>query len=330
MEPAALADRLGLGPLLRPATPLKDAERYLVWKAETPSGTWVMKTDRPWGDFWYGLAAQTGRLEAAAWKAGIPMAEPHFPETDEYGLWQPLGDGAFGKAARFLDGTHPDKPLAPPLAAWAGATVAALAALAVPVDDEVEGADHRLHPPHEWDEWLGQARDLGVLDAGQARDLKDAAVRIAAIAEAGRADEAPVLVMHRDMSHLNIMVAADGPALLDFDSAGPQEPWWELISVALELAGPDLGVMRPERRAFEDCVAGYADAGGRIGATDESAFVGVLLGRLSSTAWQLWMACGHRGGSAAMRAEMGRDLRASVVALTEMLAAAPTWASWLR
>jgi len=300
-----------------------------VWRFDTESGPWVVKVDKPWGDFWYGVAAQGGKFEAAAWDAGVAMAEPHRPVSDGVGLWQPIGEGRLAKAARFLEGAHPVPPLSAPLAEWAGGTVAALARLGIVADPAVD-ADYVIHPQDEWDEWLGEARDLGVLDAEQARALKDASIRIAEITEAGLASKPVKLVMHRDFSYLNILVTAEGPVLLDFDSAGPSVPWWEMISVAWELAGPGLGVMEPERALVEAGLAGYAAAGGPIGATDESAFTGQLAGRLSSTAWELWMACGHRNASPASQAQLGRHLRLSIPALTTMLDALPTWATWLK
>jgi hypothetical protein len=67
-----------------------------------------------------------------------------------------------------------------------------------------------------------------------------------------------------------------------------------------------------------------------IGPTDETAFTGMLSGRLASTAWELWMACGHRGGGPELRAEFTRIVRVSVAALTTMVESTPRWAAWLR
>ncbi|WP_158630434.1 aminoglycoside phosphotransferase family protein [Glycomyces terrestris] len=329
MDPAAAAAALGLGALRGPAEALKRDEHSPVWRLDTDSGTWVVKATVPHGDYWHADVAQTGRLEAAAWRAGVDMAEPLVPAGAASGLWVAVGGGAYARAARFLDGRHAPAPVPPRLAAWAGATFAALERLAVAPDPSGAG-DYasRFHPESDWDEWLGQARDLGVLDTAQAGALKDAAMRIAALGEA--AEKPAEVVVHGDFSHLNIMVTPEGPKLIDFDSGGPNVPWWELVAIAVEMGAPALGVMEPDRASVEACVAGYAAAGGTPGPADESAFTGILTGRLASTAWQLWMACGHRGGSAAQRAQFGRDVRASVTALTTMLEAVPTWAAWLK
>ncbi|WP_194201801.1 phosphotransferase [Glycomyces albidus] len=331
MEPAAAAAALGLGDLRGPVGILKRDELSPVWRLETDSGAWVVKAIAPHGDYWFDDVAQTGRLEAAAWRAGVDMAEPFFPAGDASGMWAPVGDGVHARAARFLEGAPAPAPVPPHLAEWAGATFAALERLAIAPDPDGAG-DYafRFHPESDWDEWLGQARDLGVLDAAGARALKDAALRIAAIGEAAVAAKPATLVVHGDFSHLNIMVTPDGPKLIDFDSGGPNVPWWELVAIAIEMGAPGLGVMEPDRASIDACLAGYAAAGGRIQDAGESAFIGILAGRLSSAAWQLWMACGHRGGSAEQQAQFGRDLRGSVTALTTMLDAVPTWATWLK
>lgn len=73
----------------------------------------------------------------------------------------------------------------------------------------------------------------------------------------------------------------------------------------------------------------YARAS-RFLSTDESAFTGINAGRLSSTAYELWMACGHRGGSPDLQAGFGRTLRASIAILAQQLDSTTEWASWLR
>jgi hypothetical protein len=329
MEAAAIAAALGLGDLRGPVEILKHDEPYPVWKLDTDAGAWVVKASVPWGDYWHGMAAQSGALEAAAWRAGVDMAEPLLPEGADPGLWLRVSDDTYASASRFLDGANPPAPVPPGIAAWAGGTVAALARLEVPADPAYDSA-FNTHPQAEWDEWLGQATDLGVLDTAQARALKDAAVRIGEIAATGRAAALERFVFHNDFSHRNIIVTPEGPRLIDFDGAGVNAPWWELVAVAVEMGAPGLGVMDPDRASVEACVDGYQSAGGALGDTDESAFTGILTGRLASTAWELWMACGHRGGSAEQQAEFGRIVRASVTALSTMLDAVPTWVTWLK
>jgi Ser/Thr protein kinase RdoA (MazF antagonist) len=328
MDPVAVAEQLGLG-TSRNAVVLKDLEGAWVWKVDTDSGPWVVKVGKYWGDEYSSAIDQAGKLEIGAWKSGVAMPEPLVPAAATIGLWQPLDEDHYARALRFLDGEHPTSPLAPEVAHWTGALIAALAKLAIPADPSVDYA-FKIHPDSEWDEWLAQAIDLGVLDKEAARALKDAADFINPITAAAIASPPEKFVTHSDISFANILLTADGPALLDFDGAGPGVPWWELVSTAFGLDGDDVGAIQATRNTVDRCLSGYAAAGGAIGPTDETAFTGMLSGRLASTAWELWMACGHRGGGPELHAEFTRIVRVSVAALTTMVESTSAWATWLR
>lgn len=329
MDPAAVADRIGLGKTRRPATVLKAVEGNWVWKVETGSGAWVVKVRGNWSDDYTSAVEQAGRLEVAAWNAGIAMPEPFLSEAATAGVWQPFGDQHHASAQRFLVGEHPSAPVAPEIASWTGATIAALERLAIPADPAVDYA-FSPHPESDWDEWLAQAVDLEVLDKEAAQELKRAAMYINPITESAMAAPPEKIVVHSDISLLNILVTADGPALLDFDGAAPGVPWWDLISTAFGMDGEDVRTIEPTRSTVDHMLSGYVDAGGHIGPADETAFTGMLSGRLASTAWELWMACGHRGGGPELHAEFTRAVRLSVAALTTMVESTPEWADWLR
>ncbi|MER6232616.1 MULTISPECIES: phosphotransferase [Streptomyces] len=328
MNLVCAAERLGLGPLLGAPLLLKDDEQGPVWKAATDSGLWVVKLNRPWGDFWLPMAAQAGALEVAAWETGVAMPEPQSTTLAEAGLWRPIGDGVYARAVRFVQGSHPTAPTSEALAAWAGALVAELARCAIPADPGVDG-DYRSYSQAEWEEWFAQAEHLEVLSAEHIRVLRLSVEQ----AEAMVADQQELwrskLVMHRDIRHQNVLTGSGGPVLLDFDAAGAQEPWWELVFTAFGLAGFGRGLEMPKRRIVEACLSGYVAAGGAIGAVDESAFTGMFASRVGTAAWLLWMACGHRGGSPEYQAGFARRLRESVEAMAVMLKATPTWAAWL-
>lgn len=328
MDPARVAERLGLGKARRPATVLKDVEGAWAWRVDTDSGAWVVKVNDDWGDYSRAIE-QAGELELGAWRAGVAMPEPFIPEAAAVGLWQPIDEGRYARALRFLDGEHPASPLAPDVAEWTGATIAALERLAIPADPAIDYA-FNVHPESDWDDWLSQAIALGVLDEEAARALKDAARYIEPIIEAARASPPQKLVVHSDISFANILLTADGPALLDFDGAAPGVPWWELIATAFGLDGTDIRTMEADRTTVEHRLSGYVAAGGSAGPTDERAFTGMLAGRLASTAWELWMACGHRGGGPELHAEFTRAVRLSVAALTTMIDSIPEWTTWLR
>ncbi|MCX5400432.1 aminoglycoside phosphotransferase family protein [Streptomyces sp. NBC_00102] len=328
MNLARAAERLGLGQLLEAPLLLKDDEQGPVWKAATDSGSWVVKLNRPWGDFWLSMAAQAGALEVAAWETGVAMPEPQSTTLAEAGLWRPVGDGVYARAVRFIEGSHPTAPTSEALAAWAGGLVADLARCAIPADPAVDG-DYGSYSRGEWEQWFAQAERLEILSAGQIRVLRLSVAQAQAMIEDQQELWRSKLVMHRDIRHQNVLTGSGGPVLLDFDSAGAQEPWWELVFTAFGLAGFGRGPEVPERRIVEACLSGYVAAGGAVGAVDESAFTGMFAGRVGTAAWQLWMACGHRGGSPEYRAGFARTLRESVEAMAVMRGAMRTWATWL-
>ncbi|MEV3970238.1 phosphotransferase [Streptomyces sp. NPDC050698] len=326
MNLAQAADRLGLGQLLDAPLLLKDDERSPVWKAVTDSGSWVVKIVQPWGDFWLPMAAQAGALEAAAWESGVAMPEPQSATLEKAGLWRPVGDGCYARAVRFVEGAHPTAPATEPLAAWAGGLVAELARCAIPADPAVDG-DYRSYSQGEWEEWLAQAERLEVLSTEDVRILKLSVEHADAMVEDQQELWRRRLVMHRDIRHQNILTGSGGPVVLDFDAAGAQDPWWELVFTAFHLAGFGRRFEVPERRVVEACLSGYVSGKGAVGAVDESAFTGMFTGRVGASAWQLWMACGHRGGSPAYQAGFAQTLRESVKEMAVMLKAMPTWAT---
>jgi len=329
MDPVKAASRLGLGTIREPAIVLKPAEGNWAWKIETDSGAWVLKVRGNWGDDYAGTIEQAGKLEVAAWKAGISVPEPFLSDAATVGVWQPIDEDHHASAQRFLVGEHPATPLTPSIAAWVGATIAGLERLAIPVGQAVDYA-FIAHPESEWDEWLAQAVDLGVLEPTAARALRASAMRINPIIASALASPPEKITVHNDISVLNILVTADGPVLLDFDGAAPGVPWWDLISTAFGIDGDDIRTVEPVRSTVDSMLRGYIDAGGAVGPIDETAFTGMLAGRLASTAWELWMACGHRGGGPELQAEFTRAVRISVGALSTMVDSVPEWIGWLR
>lgn len=323
------AERLELGRLLDDPLLLKDDEQNPVWKAVTDSGPWAVKVIQPWGDFWLPMAAQAGALEAAAWETGVAMPEPQSTALGKAGLWRSIGDGVYARAVRFVEDAHPTAPTSEPLAAWAGGLVAAFARCAIPADPTVDG-DYRSHSPEEWEDWFTQAEHLEVLSAEHVRIFKRSVEQTESMIAEQQERWRSKLVMHRDIRHQNILSGPGGPVILDFDAAGAQDPWWELVFTAFGLAGFGRGPELPERRIVEACLSGYVTAGGALGAVDESAFTGMLAGRVGAAAWQMWMACGHRGGSPEYQASFARTLRESVKAMAVMTEAMPTWATWLK
>lgn len=334
MEADRLANALALGRVLAPPANLKPANLKPagidpVWSLDTASGRWVVKTRQPPGQFWHDTVRQSATLESAAFAAGIDMPEPLVPSGESSGLWVPLDDGGrYVRAARHVEGVHPDVPLDPATATWAGATMAALERLQLAADATVD-AGYTTHTSEEWRGWLDEAMTLGILNGDQAHVLAAVAADLNAVISSGLADNPAMLVLHRDFSSVNIMLTQERPMLLDFDHAGPQVPWWEVVGHAFGLASADLGVVPPDRATVRAVMDGYGSAGGRQGDADATAFTGMLAARLSYTAWRLWTALGHRGGEPAHRVAAAADVRDATTVLPGIVANVENWSAWL-
>ncbi|WNV88386.1 aminoglycoside phosphotransferase family protein [Umezawaea sp. Da 62-37] len=309
-------------------TPIGDPEpvagggSHLMWRLTTTGGTWAVKrlnrSREPW---WLEDYLESTRVQEAAVRAGVSMPRPVPPLDPAAPL---LADVEVdGEPVSFL--VHewcPGTALAgEDVLDWVGATMAALHSL--PVAGIPAPLRYPLDPVADWEDWL---------DAAPASTSPDflAAVR-AHLPDVGRAkailDRVPTtgltpVFTHRDVKRDNVLVAAGVPVLVDWDSAGPDFAEWELTRTALAFA--------PDRDGFRRVLRSYLDAGGRPVEPGETAFSGVLHGRLSGAAWMLWRALGHRPVSAPERArshghalELLDDLRRSLALLAE-------WGDWLR
>jgi hypothetical protein len=131
-DPAAVCAALGLGTPLAPPAPLPGGSSAGAWRLVTDRGAWAVKTVAPPPDWERHAMAVSGELEAAAFAAGVPMAEPVRPPGDALGLWAALPGGGRARACAWVDGGPPGAGA--PLPAWAGRVLAAIEALDLPGD----------------------------------------------------------------------------------------------------------------------------------------------------------------------------------------------------
>lgn len=291
------------------------AERWLL---TTDRGRWVVKTtaDPPaWQRHEMRVSAE---LERAAYRAGVPMPAPVEPQGESIGYWAPV-DGRWVRVSRWIDGVPPADDAA--LAPWLGRTLAAIERLDLPGDPTAEAA-YPLHDPAEWRDWLDRAVAAGVLDTAS---TVDSAVRDGmSLVRAALATRPAFRLAHRDVNRRNVLVAAHGPVLLDFDYAGPEVPWWEVVHHAFDLT-------RPPRPALVRAVlTAHRDAGGTPGPAGPEAFAGYLRATLNTLAYHLWLATGQRPASPDRRATAAALVRDQAAALPAMLNSLDGWCRLLR
>jgi hypothetical protein len=211
--------------------------------------TWFDRVDEAWG------------VELAAIEAGVEAPEPVPNPSD--GSWRADVDREGGadqvtvRLHRWVEAdTAPNGVADLPLAVWSGSTLARL-----------HGLDLRTARPELFDSWTTDAADRwpGLVEAAErarapwldlARAATPAIGTIRVYLEARDAEPSDGPLSHRDVDQKNVLLAAAGPMLCDWDVAGPVDPAEELVDVALSMARwevPDVA-----RAVFD----GYRRAGG--------------------------------------------------------------------
>lgn len=256
-----------------------------------------------------------GRLERAAVAAGVATPAPVEPGRDSVGYWAPFGTG-YARVSAWVDVLGPTV-VDDVVAAWAGRTLAMIRRLELPGDPSAEAA-YPVHPLADWVDWLA-ADPLG-------EGLEPVVARATRRVEAALAAGPRFQLAHRDVSRENVLVTASGPVLIDFDHAGPEEPWWEVVHQAFALAWEG---EQPHRERVRAVLDGYAGAGGVPGPADPVAFTGLLAATLGWLAYSFWLATGQRACPPARRAIAAADVPRAARRLTTILDAAGEWAGWL-
>jgi hypothetical protein len=291
------------------------------WRLRTDRGTWIVKTRQDPAAWEREQMRDAGALELAAHAAGVSMPRPLVPPGPSIGLWQAVEPG-YARVCEWVDGVPPPASTMS-LAAWLGETLAALDRVAQPADPST-GVAYALYPMTDWHRWLDDAHAAGLLDRTGTADLKAAVAEATALVEAGLAAGPAFRLGHRDANTRNFLLTDRGPVLIDFDSAGPEVPWWGAVYAAWDLGRPDISVIGP---AVLDA---YAAHGGRPGPADATAFAGAFRGVLDQFAFHVRLATGHRSGDPDRLAAARRMLPLFRHGVPEMLDLVDGWVRLLR
>jgi len=205
-----------------------------------------------------------------------------------------------------------------PLARWLGRTLGTIDRLGLPADP-ASGVAYTLYPMTDWRQWLAEARAADLLDRREAADAEAAVTDLTALVAAGLAIGPPFQLGHRDANARNILLTDRGNVLIDFDSAGPEVPWWGAVYHAWDLARADLPVLGP---AVLDA---YAEHGGRLGPADPTAFAGLARGILDGFAFHLRVVTGRHPVDQDRRTAAVRNLRLYVRGVPEIPALIDGW-----
>ena len=290
IDVAAITSKFDVGRATEP--PLRVSRGGMpstVWKLTTDRGVFsVKRVRRDTPQWWLDTVGASMDFERRALASGVTVPEPIPPISDGLGFMALIGGVPF-RVHRWID-ARPVTALED-IATWVGRTLAILHSL-MPTDAP-DRQEYGLHPGSEWDEWISQARR-------QRRPWSDAAVATrSSLMDATEFVEAALAIgdaccyAHRDFNPWNFFITDDGPAVIDFDYAGPDVAWLELISSAVELAF--VGRAEPDVAVVRTVVDAYVCAGGRCGKASGPLALGRWVGsKLMWTAWNMWRSLGHR------------------------------------
>ena len=202
----------------------------------------VKEMVNPWEETgWRDWLSEAWRFELLAIEAGVRAPEPIPNRWDGSCLAAvPRSDAsgeAFVRVHRWVHGRPaPLGPADEDLARWSGETLALMHSL-----------DHR--PRHRelfpvlsfasadrWPDLVAQAESAAAPWASHMRDAMPSVRALAALARDGGLRFDDEVMTHGDVDQKNIVIAADGHYLCDWDVAAPLVPRRELADVALSMA----------------------------------------------------------------------------------------------
>lgn len=227
-----------------------------IWRLSDGSGAaWAVK------ELLFGCdeeqVAREAALRNAAQELGIAAPRFHADRDGAYvtRLPETMG-GSYMKLYDWVDGSEAD-PRDPENLAWCGRTLALLHRAGEGAKEPVNDWYERCPGEADWAAVCAGARRAGVpwADALERFAATEAAELARHVTPSAGAD---TVISHLDMRPQNVLVGPSGPALLDWDNAGPVPAARELARAVYVWAGGNDFRADSARRL----VRGYLDAGG--------------------------------------------------------------------
>jgi aminoglycoside phosphotransferase (APT) family kinase protein len=297
-----------------------------VLRLRTTHGDYAVKELRnAWGEpRWLEWLAEGWRVERAVRAAGVRAPEP-VPGPGGACLAQVERTDGSGEAPvrlhRWVEGAAVARePVEAALAAWVGGALAAQHALALqPLTPGLYAGRAGLTTADVWPDLVGRAQAAGAAWAARLAAASGWAQRATDLLEQ---DDAAAVLVHGDVDQKNLLVATDGPLLLDWDVVLPVVPAHDLAHAAVTMAG------WREPAVAAAVVHGYRDAGGvveHVGATDLGPALASRLGWIRFTVDRVLAA--RAQGSPTPADENG--IPALLDDLERRVRLAETWPAWL-
>jgi Ser/Thr protein kinase RdoA (MazF antagonist) len=269
-DPRAVLDAFGLRGELRSVALVDGAWSNRVLMLRTSHGAYAVKQVlNPWGEpAWRDWVEEGWRLERAALAAGV-AAPPPVPSPDGGCLIDvPSIDASRTVCVRvhhWVDARPmPREPVDVATARWMGGVLATVHGLALtPVRPELYAGRVGLTTHEVWPDLVARSAAAGAPWAGALADAEPLARRASALLEPW--DDSRAVLVHADVDQKNLLVAADGPMICDWDVVVPALASHDLAHAALTMASWRAPLIAAE------VIASYRAAGGaveRIAASD--------------------------------------------------------------
>lgn len=304
---ASFARAFGVGDAVEPLVFVQ----YTVsrtWRLTTDTGTYLAKElwsgDDP---YWTGQLADRMAFEEQALQAGVRMPVPLSPVDPAYGLAGRIdGSGAY-RLYSWMPGRHPT-PEDDDISDWLADTLTIL--------HRLQPAGRAVQADWRWDGLVDEAtwhqRRAAAVDQHKPwadtlhrrfTALIDISARLVGAWRTASDDG----ITHRDFEPSNVLITADGPALIDWDSVGFASATLETGCVAVSFSGSDTDRIR---RVLE----GYRHRGGQLAELKGDVLLQPIARRLSDLGSAITIALGerashrHRSSPAVLDQTLSREI----------------------
>lgn len=247
---------------------------FPTWRLTTRSGAYLVKELAAESDeFPRERFERAMRLERHAIAAGIRTAEPLAPLSPDVGWATKIRGQGWFRAHAWIE--HRPVAESDDLAGWLGPTMATLHRL-LPAEEGADLTEAGVHPAAAWRDWVTEAEATARPWAGLARrrlgfidGLTERLRRLYTLPDQ--------VLIHGDIEPNNVLITADGPALIDWDTVWPYPPALQAGRVALRFGGDD-------NARINAILAAYVRAGGRLEGIGEELFFSRVSHQLSTLA----------------------------------------------
>lgn len=232
----------GINAAVQAMVPVARAWSNRVYRLTTDAGSFAVKELRnPWQESrWSEWLVEAWQFEQQAYAAGVSMPTPILRSDGGCLAWVDTVDGSGEAPVRlhhWIDGyPAPLGPVDPSVARWAGRLLATLHDLAIVPDDRGRFPIPNTDAVDRWPSLVAAARRHGASWAASLADHAASVEMIADLAGAAALRSEAEVMSHGDVDQKNIVLGDAGPALCDWDVAGPVVPRRELADVAMSLA----------------------------------------------------------------------------------------------